>query len=159
MLPSDGNRLDSMTQPRWGSSGPIGNPGHLEGIRNLEYTLDRAKALPREERAVGTAVKLLCPVNAAIPREMAQVVQDFWNTVGFNMTLEALDTVPWRNVRGEGTFDAAINGHPYRYDTEDYYARNLYSKSEYAQILSGDRTRTTISWWKRPVPSAARTHG
>ncbi|MGH8069395.1 MAG: hypothetical protein ACRERE_29995, partial [Candidatus Entotheonellia bacterium] len=34
-------------------------------------------------------------------------------------------------------FDGLINGHTYRYDPDDFYGRNLHSKSEYAQILSG----------------------
>jgi peptide/nickel transport system substrate-binding protein len=32
---------------------------------------------------------------------------------------------------------AAIQGNTYRYDPDDFFARNLHSKSEYSQILSG----------------------
>ncbi|MGH8069366.1 MAG: ABC transporter substrate-binding protein, partial [Candidatus Entotheonellia bacterium] len=39
---------------------PEGNRWHLEGIRMLEYDPDRAKALLREARAVGTEIKLVC---------------------------------------------------------------------------------------------------
>ena len=38
---------------------PRGDPWYLEGIRSLEYDPDRAKALLREARAVGTAVKII----------------------------------------------------------------------------------------------------
>ena len=39
---------------------PRADPWHLEGIRSLEYDPDRAKAMLKEARAVGTAVKIIC---------------------------------------------------------------------------------------------------
>jgi peptide/nickel transport system substrate-binding protein len=116
---------------------PEGNPWHLEGIRSLAYDPDKAKALLKEARAVGTEIKILCNVNSTLHRETAQVVQDLWTTVGFKVTVDALDTVPFRAARDDGTYPAAIQGNSYRYDPDDFFARNLHSKSEYAQILSG----------------------
>ena len=55
---------------------PPGDPWHLEGIRSLEYDPDRAKAMLKEARAVGTQVKLVVNANTTIARETAQVVQD-----------------------------------------------------------------------------------
>jgi peptide/nickel transport system substrate-binding protein len=114
-----------------------GNPWHLEGIRSLEYDPDRAKALLKEARAVGTEITILCSANQATRHQTAQVIQSLWNTVGFKATVEPLDTVPFQDARRDGTFDGLINGHTYRYDPDDFYGRNLHSKSEYAQILSG----------------------
>jgi peptide/nickel transport system substrate-binding protein len=116
---------------------PEGNPWHLEGIRSLEYDPDKAKALLKEARAVGTEIKILCSVNNVINRETAQVVQDLWSTVGFKVAVDALDTVPWRNARTEGTYPAAIQSNTFRYDPDDFFARNLHSKSEYSDVLSG----------------------
>ena len=116
---------------------PPGTPWHLEGIRSLEYDPDRAKALLREARAVGTQVKIICGANVAIGRETAQVVQDLWNTVGFKAQVEPLATVPWLNGRKQGAFNGMIQGNTYRYDPDDYFGRNLHSKSEYSQVLSG----------------------
>src|SRR5918992_5498512 len=116
---------------------PRGTPWLLEGNRSLEYDPDRAKALLKEARAVGTEVKILSGVNVAIGRETAQVVQDQWNAVGFKVTVESLDTVPLLSARKQGAFDGLIQGNTYRYDPDDYFGRNLHSKSEYAQILSG----------------------
>jgi peptide/nickel transport system substrate-binding protein len=116
---------------------PEGNPWHLEGIRSLEYDPDKAKALIKEARAVGTEVKILCNVNNVLHRETAQVVQDLWNTVGFKVSVDLLDTVPWRQARSEGMHPAAIQGNTFRYDPDDFFARNLHSKSEYSQVLSG----------------------
>jgi peptide/nickel transport system substrate-binding protein len=65
------------------------------------------------------------------------VVQDLWNTVGFKATVEPLDSVPYLAARKQGTFDALSQGNTYRYDPDDYFGRNLHSKSEYSQILSG----------------------
>ena len=68
---------------------PHGNPWHLEGTRSLEYDPDKAKALLKEARAVGTQIKLVVNVNTTIARETAQVVQDLWTTVGLKVTLDA----------------------------------------------------------------------
>jgi peptide/nickel transport system substrate-binding protein len=114
-----------------------GNPWHLEGIRSLEYDPDRAKALLKEARAVGTEITILCSANQATRHQTAQVIQSLWNTVGFKATVQPLDTVPFQDSRREGTFDGLVNGHTYRYDPDDFFGRNLHSKSEYAQILSG----------------------
>jgi peptide/nickel transport system substrate-binding protein len=114
-----------------------GNPWHLEGIRSLAYDPDKAKALLKEARGVGTEIKILCNVNNVLHRETAQVVQDLWSKVGFNVNVDLLDTVPWRQARSEGMHPAAIQGHSYRYDPDDFFARNLHSQSEYAKILSG----------------------
>jgi peptide/nickel transport system substrate-binding protein len=116
---------------------PEGNPWHLEGIRSLEYDPGRAKALLKEARAVGTEVKLVCSANIATSRQIAQVVQDLWTSVGFKVTVEILDSVPFRNARDEGTFDGLIQGNTYRYDPDAFFGRNLHSQSEYAQVLSG----------------------
>jgi peptide/nickel transport system substrate-binding protein len=116
---------------------PEGNPWHLEGIRSLEYDPDKAKALLKEARAVGTEIKILCNVNNVLHRETAQVVQDLWSTIGFKVAVDLLDTVPWRQARSEGIHPATIQGNTFRYDPDDFFARNLHSKSEYAQILSG----------------------
>jgi peptide/nickel transport system substrate-binding protein len=116
---------------------PEGNPWHLEGIRSLEYDPDKAKALLKEARAVGTEVKILCQATNPIHRETAQVVQDLWSTVGFKVTVDILDTVPWRQARTDGTHPAAIQGHTFRYDPDDFFARNLHSKSDYSNALSG----------------------
>jgi len=116
---------------------PKGNPWHLEGIRSLEYDPERARALLKEARAVGTEVKILCNANAVIGRETAQVVQDQWSSVGFKVAVDPLDTVPWRQARTEGTYPAAIQGNSFRYDPDDFFGRNLHSKSDYATVLSG----------------------
>ena len=74
---------------------PPGNAWHLEGIRSLEYDPDRAKAILKEARATGTEVKIVVNTNIVVHRESAQVIQDLWSTVGFKVTVEPLDTVPF----------------------------------------------------------------
>jgi peptide/nickel transport system substrate-binding protein len=138
---------------------PEGNPWHLQGIRVLAYDPDKAKALLKEARGVGTEVKILCNVNNVLHRETAQVVQDLWTTVGFKVTVEPLDTVPWRQSRDDGTFDASIQGNSYRYDPDDFFARNLHSKSEYSNVLSGwqnEKYDQLVEEAKRTLDSARR---
>jgi peptide/nickel transport system substrate-binding protein len=116
---------------------PRGDPWHLEGIRALEYDPDRAKAMLREARAVGTAVRLIATANTAIARETVQVIQAAWEAVGFKVALEFLDTAPLVAALREGDFDAVLGGYTYRYDPNDFYARNLHSKSEWNKSNSG----------------------
>src|SRR5207249_4588225 len=66
-----------------------------------------------------------------------QVVADQWNAIGFKVAVNRLDTVPWNQARDKGAFSASIQGHTYRYDPADIFGRDLHSKSEYSNILSG----------------------
>jgi peptide/nickel transport system substrate-binding protein len=116
---------------------PPGNPWHLEGVRSLEYDPERAKSILKEARSTGTEIQLVVNANLTVHRETAQVIQDLWSTVGFKVTVDALDTVPYREARNEGKFDGMIQGHTYRFDPDDYYFRNLHSKSDYSGSLSG----------------------
>jgi peptide/nickel transport system substrate-binding protein len=136
-----------------------GDPWHLEGIRGLEYDPDRAKALLREARAVGTTVKIIANVNTALARETAQVIQASWDAVGLKATLDLLDTAPFLAAGREGAFDARFGGYTYRYDPDDFYARNLHSKSEWNKSHSGwhhERYDRLVEEAKRTVDMARR---
>ncbi len=122
---------DMLDQPY-----PRGNPWHLES-RSLEYDPDKAKALLKQARAVGTAIKIICFAPVAFNRESGQIVQEMWNSVGFKVTLESLDTIPYLNARKQGDFDGAIGGNTYRFDPDGFFERNFHSQSEYAHVLSG----------------------
>ncbi len=123
-----GDMLD-QPYPRWSF-------WHVES-RSLEYDPDKAKALLKQAHAVGTPLKLVCFANVAYHQESGQVVQEMWNNVGFKVTLEPLDTVPYLTTRKQGDFDGLISGNTLRFDPNDFYGRNLHSKSEYAQVMSG----------------------
>ena len=123
---------DSANQPY-----PKGDPWHMEGIQSLEYDPERAKAMLKEARAVGTEVRIVSYANISSSHQMGQVVQDSWGSVGFKVTHEILDAVPFRNARNSGAFDGLVQGNTYRYDPDAFYGRNLHSKSEYAKVLSG----------------------
>ena len=86
---------------------------------------------------MGTELKTVCGANVAFNREAAQVVQELWNSVGFKVTLEPLDTVPYLSARKHGDFDGLMQGNTYRFDPDDFFGRNFHSKSEYSQVLSG----------------------
>ena len=89
---------------------------------------------------MGTPLKLLCNTNVAFNREIGQVVQEMWNSVGFKVSLEPLDTVPHLNTRRQGEFDSFnsfIGGGTYRFDPDDFFGRNFHSKSDLVQVLSG----------------------
>jgi ABC-type transport system substrate-binding protein len=122
---------DMLDQPY-----PRGNPWHLES-QSVQYDPDKAKTLLKQARAVGTPLKIVCSSLTATARECGQIVQEQWNSIGFKVTLEPLDTVPFLQARKQGDFDGLINGHTFRFDPDDFFGRNLHSKSEYAQVLSG----------------------
>jgi len=115
---------------------PRGNPWHLES-RSLEYDPDKAKTLLKQARAVGTPLKIVCNSTVAAAREIGQILQEQWTSIGFKVELQPLDTVPFTQARKDGAFDGLINGHTYRFDPDDFFGRNLHSKSEYTQVLSG----------------------
>ena len=138
---------------------PKGDPWYLEGVRSLEYDPDRAKAMLKEARAVGTAVKIIAHTNLAIARETVQVVQEGWNAVGFKATLELLDTAPVVAAFREGHFDAGFGGYTYRFDPNDFYARNLHSQSEWNRGNSGwhnERYDQLVEEAKRTLDIARR---
>ena len=90
---------------------------------SLEYDPDRAKALLKEARAVGTEVKIVCAANATTSRESAQVVQNQWTTIGFTVTVESLASVPYNNTRNQRTLDGLISYNSYRYDPSNFKER------------------------------------
>jgi peptide/nickel transport system substrate-binding protein len=138
---------------------PRGDPWHLEGVRGLEYDPDRAKALLREAQAVGTAVKIIANVNTALARETVQVIQASWDAVGLKASLDLLDTAPFLAAAREGNFDGRLGGYTYRYDPNDFYARNLHSKSEWNKSNSGwhnERYDRLVEEAKRTVDIARR---
>jgi ABC-type transport system substrate-binding protein len=93
--------------------------------------------LLKEARAVGTQVKIIAGANLAVARETVQVIQAAWDAVGLKATLELLDTTPFIAASREGNFDVRFGGYTYRFDPNDFYARNLHSKSEWNKANSG----------------------
>ncbi|MBI3328907.1 MAG: ABC transporter substrate-binding protein, partial [Nitrospinae bacterium] len=145
---------DMLDQPY-----PRGDPWHLEGIRSLEYDPDKARALLREARALGTAVKIVALSTTALTRETVQVIQESWNAVGFKVTLDLLDTAPFIAATRAGNFDARLGGHTYRYDPDDWFARNLHSKSHFNQTFSrwyNERYDRLVEEAKRTLDPARR---
>jgi peptide/nickel transport system substrate-binding protein len=138
---------------------PREDPWYLQEIRGLEYDPDRAKALLKEARAVGTAVRIIANVNTALARETVQVIQAAWDAIGLKATLELLDTVPFLAAAREGHFDGRLGGYTYRYDPNDFYARNLHSKSEWNKSNSGwhnERYDQLVEEAKRTLAMARR---
>lgn len=138
---------DMLDQPY-----PRGNPWHLES-RSLEYDPDKAKTLLKQAGAVGTPLKIVCGANVAFAREIAQVIQEQWNSIGFTVIIETLDTIPFLKARKEGDFDGLLNGMTFRFDPDDFFGRNFHSQSEYAQVLSGWKNER----YDRLVEEAKRT--
>src|SRR5262247_2923660 len=120
---------DMLDQPY-----PRGNFWHLES-QSVQYDPDKAKTLLKQAGAVGTPLKIICSSLTTTALGCGQIVQEQWNSVGFKVDLQPLDTIPFLQTRKHGDFDGLINGHTFRFDPDDFFGRNLYSKSAYAQVL------------------------
>ena len=108
---------------------------------------------------MGTELKIVCGVNVAFNREAAQVVQELWNSVGFKVTLEPLDTVPYINARKQGEFHGLVQGNTFRFDPDSFFERNFHSRSDYAQVLSGwknERYDQLVEEAKKTLDAARR---
>jgi peptide/nickel transport system substrate-binding protein len=116
---------------------PKGDPWYMEGIRSLEYDPDKAKFLIKQAGAAGTVIKLQSAANISSSHQIGQVVQDAWTSVGFKVTHDILDSVPFDTARDKGEFDGLVQGNTYRYDPDAFFGRNLHSQSRYAKVLSG----------------------
>jgi peptide/nickel transport system substrate-binding protein len=138
---------------------PKGTQWYMEGIRALEYDPDKAKSLIKQAGAVGAEIKLLSFANIAMSHQIGQVVQDAWSSVGFKVTHDILDNVPFLAARDKGEFDGLVQGNTYRYDPDAFYGRNLHSQSRYAKVLSGwqnERYDRLIDEAKRTLDQARR---
>jgi len=49
--------------------------------------------------------------------------------------VQPLDTVPYATARKQGDFNALMQGHTARFDPDNFFGRNLHSKSELAQVF------------------------
>src|SRR5262249_47185926 len=123
---------DMLDQPY-----PRGNFWHLES-QSVQYDPDKAKTLLKQAGAVGTPLKIICISLTAAALGCGQIVQEQWNSVGFKVDLQPLDTIPFLQARKHGDFDGLINGHTFRFDPDDFFGRNLY-----LLYLS-----TSLLWWQ-----------
>ena len=122
---------------------PLGHPWHLES-RSLEYDPDKAKALLKQARAVGTPLKIICSANVPYSRDCGQVVQEQWSSVGFKATLEPLDSVPYQMTRRERAFDGIVQGNTLRFDPDDFYGATCTPRASMRKSCRDGRTNATI---------------
>lgn len=138
---------------------PRGNAWHLPEIKALEYDPDKASALVKQAGAAGTPLKIVCSVVTPYNQQTGQIVQEMWTRIGFKVTIEPLDTVPYVNARKQGAFDGLIQGNTFRFDPDDFFSRNLHSQSDYNKVLSGwsnPRYDQLVEEAKRTLDSARR---
>ena len=98
-------------------------------------------------------------MNTALARETVQVIQAAWDAVGLKATLRSPRYCPLRCGCAGGRFRREIGGYTYRYDPNDFYARNLHSKSEWNRSNSGwhnERYDRLVEEAKRTLDMARR---
>ena len=82
-----------------------------------------------------------------------------WDSVGFKVTVKPLDTVPLVEAQKKGDFDGLIQGKKLPFRPGWLFARNLHSKSDYAQSLAGwhnERYDKLVEEAKRTLDQARR---
>ena len=115
-----------LTQPY-----PPGNPWHMDmdGYKVREYDPDKAKAMLKKAKAVGTEILLLCRTQPNYNMQCAEILQNLWSEVGFKVRVEPTDRAVEREKLRAGEFDAHVQGHSYRFDPDAFFDRNLHSQS------------------------------
>ena len=123
---------DMLDQPY-----PRGNPWHLES-RSLRVRSRQgenlAQAGPRRGHRPQDRLSSLTRLQLA---SVARSSRSSGTASASRWTWSPSIPCPSSQARKQGDFDGLIQGNTFRFDPDDFFGRNLHSKSEYAQVLSG----------------------
>jgi peptide/nickel transport system substrate-binding protein len=115
-------------------------PWFQDGITPYpEYDPDKAKALLREARAVGTEIDLVSLVSYHYMKQTGELLQAMWNEVGFRVRHSILDSATLKKKRRDRDFHAESAAASYRFDPDGWFSRQILSTSPSTQETSGFR--------------------
>lgn len=92
-----------------------------------EYDPDKAKAILRKARAVGTEVVLQSDNAYPYLQQTAELVQHMWREVGFKVTVHLYETTVLNQKRRDRDFHAESTAGSYRWDPDGWFSRQLLS--------------------------------
>lgn len=104
-----------------------------------EYDPDKAKALLRQARAVGTAIDLQSLVSYNYMKQTGEMLQAMWNEVGFNVKHSLLDGPTLNEKRRNRDFHATSTAASYRFDPDGWFSRHILSTAPSTRDTSGFR--------------------
>jgi peptide/nickel transport system substrate-binding protein len=101
-----------------------------------EYDLDKAKAMLRKAKAVGTEVILQSLNSYPYMHQTAELVQHMWSEAGFKVTLNLYEAPVLNQKRRDRDFHADSTAGSYRWDPDNWFSRQILSTSP-ANTING----------------------
>jgi len=113
------------------------SPWHMPGLRAWPaYDPDRARAILRKARTVGTTVILQASFAFPYTQHIAELVQAMWSEVGFKVMIHVYEDTVLNKKRRDRDFHADATSSGYRWDPDGWFARQLLSSAP-ANKLTG----------------------
>ncbi len=116
---------------------PTVSPWHAspEGWHG-KYDPEKAKALLKKARAVGTVVRMMANASYPYMQQTGEMLQAMWSEVGFKVTYDIVDSAVRNARRRSGDFHAESAAGSYRFDPDGYFGRQVLSTSSYTKQMS-----------------------
>ena len=106
------------------------SPWFAAGIKAWpEYDPDKAKALLRKAKAVGTEVIVQVGTGYPYLQHTAELVQAMWSEVGFKVAVHLHETTVLNQKRRERDFHAESTSATYRWDPDGWFSRQILSSA------------------------------
>jgi peptide/nickel transport system substrate-binding protein len=94
-----------------------------------EHDPEKAKAILRKAKAVGTEIILQCDSAWPYLQQTAELAQHMWSEVGFKVTLHLYETSVLNQKRRERDFHAESTAGSYRWDPDGWFSRSILSSA------------------------------
>ncbi|MGE3540306.1 MAG: ABC transporter substrate-binding protein [Candidatus Tectimicrobiota bacterium] len=94
-----------------------------------EYDPDKAKALLKKARAVGTEVSIQSLTSYPYLHQTAELIQAMWSEVGLKVTLNLYEEPVLNQKRRERDFHVDASSGSYRWDPDNWFSRQILSSA------------------------------
>ena len=99
-----------------------------------EYDPEKARALLKKARAMGTEVSLQSLNSFPYMQQTAELIQAMWSEVGFKVALNFYDSPVLNQKRRERDFHADSTSASYRWDPDNWFSRQILSTAPQNQL-------------------------
>jgi peptide/nickel transport system substrate-binding protein len=94
-----------------------------------EHDPDKAKSILRKAKAVGTEIILQSDNAYPYLHQTAELVQNMWGEVGFNVALHLYEAPVLNQKRRDRDFHAESSANAYRWDPDGWFSRQILSSA------------------------------
>lgn len=106
------------------------SPWHAAGAKSWpEHDPEKAKAILRKAKAVGTEVIVQSLNSFPYLQQTAELIQAMWSEVGFKVTLHLYEEPVLNQKRRERDFHADSSSGSYRWDPDNWFSRQILSSA------------------------------